>query len=191
MTKRLNKVYLIIGKKGTGKTFFTKVLMKLHPLKVLVFDTYDHPDYRDVVKNMPVELMGKWKSGNYRILSVNPEKDLPEIADKMYNCLLILEDAKRYIEGNVPSYIKKMFIEHKNRNVDIIMQFHSLSDVSPYAVKQSSHLVMFETKDYLDGNTPEKWATWWHDIIDKQKQIRDLNSQTPGKPWHKMEIELE
>lgn len=191
MSKRLSKVYLLIGKKGTGKTFFTKQLMKKYPQKVLVFDTFDHPDYRGIVKDMPIEKLPQWKSGIYRILSTDPERDLPIVFDNIYNCLLVLEDAKRYISDNPPKYIKQLFIENKNRSVDVIIQYHFLRDASLYAVGQSQHLVMFQVKDNMEGRPPDKWATWWDEITVKQNKIRELNAKNPDKPWNKVEIELE
>jgi hypothetical protein len=185
MSGRLNFLATIFGIKGTGKTWLTiNQIIKTANKKCLVYDMFDHPDYR-FLPTIPPEKIRYWKSGNYRVIGY-PDKILPIIAEDTYNCNVILEDAKRYIPNTATDWLKQIVVEHRNRNVDYFFQYHNLKDCSEYVVGMVNWLIMFKTKDNLySGVTPRKWSENFDEIKEAQEAIRAACAKAPREQWYK------
>lgn len=67
----------------------------------------------------------------------------------MYDVTLVMEDAVKYLEANVPKQIKTGFIDNRNRGIDIIVMFHALSDVPKYLARMYNDLVLFKTDENI------------------------------------------
>lgn len=146
---RLNKIILVVGRRGSGKTTFAKKLASSQNKKILVVDTFDHPSYVDY-KLLTTDKLAYWQKGAYRVFDKDPLTMLLTINTVVRNAFLILEDAAKYLSGNTPKEIKNILIDSRNRNLDIILMFHNLSDIPPYIAKMCNDIVLFRTNDNMD-----------------------------------------
>lgn len=144
---RLNKVTVIIGRRGSGKTYFTRKLMSASPLKKLVVDTFAHPAYEDLPGITP-EHVGRWRSGNYRMYGSNFAEMFAALGN-VRNSLVILEDATKYIPANVPDNIKNFLVDSKQKNVDVIIIYHGFGMVPPDIFRLADVLVLFKTNETI------------------------------------------
>lgn len=165
---RLNKCYLFIGRKGTGKTTMALLVADKSGKKQCVIDTDDHPSYGDF-ELVDLEKLHKWKSGNIRVITSDPERALDILNKNCSNAFIIIEDAAKIVTANVSRAVKSFIIDHRKRNFDVGMMFHFLQDVPPYMAKQYDHMLLFKTGDNMKV-TQNKYANW-HTIAAKAERI--------------------
>jgi len=168
MEKRLNKMILCVGRKGTGKTTIAQQIAKVSQKKICVIDTDDHPSYSDF-ELFNENNLHKWKSGNIRIITSEPEKVLDLLNKKCSNAFIIIEDAAKIVSANVQREVKSFIIDHRKRNFDVILMFHFLADVPPYVAKQYDYMLLFKTGDSL-AVAQNKFANW-HSILPMLQRI--------------------
>jgi hypothetical protein len=154
MSKRLNKVVTLVGKRGTGKTTYIKTVIDAYRkknagCKVLIVDTLDHPSYRDITE-ITVEQLKRWKpdaGGYYRIFGSNTEEILQTINSHVFNALLIFEDASKYIGSRFDDYVKAFILDSKQKNLDIVFMFHSWGFVPNDLFRLNDVITIFKTQD--------------------------------------------
>jgi len=137
MERRINYVNLILGRRGSGKTWF--VMKELidsyiaaHPeMKVLIVDTFDHPSYRTIAAIEP-EMISRWKRPSvYRCFSSDTDLIMKEVTTNLRNCLIIFEDASKYIRRQLPDDVRRFILDSKQKNLDMIFLFHGFSFAPP------------------------------------------------------------
>jgi hypothetical protein len=170
---RLNKKYIAVGRMGTGKTTLARQFAAASGLKICVVDTDDHPSYSDLELYNPANL-DKWKKGNIRIITSDPEKVLLQLNRYCSNAFIIIEDAAKYITSNVGKDIKRFIIDTRKRNFDVVFMFHFLADVPPYLAKQYDHMLLFKVGDNLKTEL-KKFANW-HVILEKAIRVNKHKS---------------
>lgn len=171
---RQNKIILIVGRRGCGKTTLAQQLIKRSRLKVCVFDLYDHPDYR-YLPLADISKLSRWKSGNLRVISSDPVPDLTELFKTVNNCTVFLEDSKRYIDPNVQKQLQTVIIQHRMFNQDIIMMFHSLKDVPNYIARMHNDMILFKTNETIAAAVKDKFSNWG-DIAEAHARINKHKS---------------
>lgn len=136
METRINKVSLFLGRRGSGKTVRVQdVINKYHTAhpekKILVVDTLDHPMYRNLPR-INTEMLGRWTgSGVYRIFEKDMDAVMFQIAEKLYNALVVFEDASKYIRRQLSDFERSFIIDSKQKNLDLIFMFHGFSYPPP------------------------------------------------------------
>jgi hypothetical protein len=168
---RRNHMYLIVGRKFTGKTTVTKEMAEASGKKIVVIDTDEHPAYSSFTK-VPLKELHKWKTGNIKVITEYPEAALRVINKCCSNAFVICEDAGKYVTPNLQLDLKRFIIDHRKRNLDVAFMFHFLADVPPYVCRQYDFMVMFKTGDNL--NSPQSKYANWHKIIEKQQRIQQV-----------------
>lgn len=151
---RQNEITVIVGKKGTGKTVFTRELMRHNPKKCLIVDTFDHPSYSDIPIIKP-EQIKLWVRNDVRVISGDPIENIKEIDDTVYNALIILEDAAKYIDNNISKTIKPFFVNSKQYDLDMVIMFHRLAEIPPYVLSFTDRLVIHKTNENLKMSLPK------------------------------------
>lgn len=166
---RFNLVGLVIGQRGTGKTLFvmgSKYSAKTSDQalnipglfdiaqrsgkKVLIIDTLDHPAYRSIPLLQQKDF-SKWNSGIVRTY-LEPD-DIHKLVDKintsphMNNTMIIFEDAGKYTEKTLPRPFKRLIIDSKQRNIDIIFMYHCFIDTPSNIFTKSDFIQLFKTED--------------------------------------------
>ena len=169
MEVRRNKMYVIAGRKFTGKTTVTLALAKKTGKKICALDTDDHPAYNDF-KLTRLEDLHKWKDGNIKVIISDPGDAMTILNKHCSNAFIIGEDAGKYITPNVRQDVRAFIIDHRKRNFDLALMFHFLGDIPPYICKQYDHMILFKTGDNLEVRQ-NKFANW-HVIAAKAERIK-------------------
>lgn len=177
MQKRDNIVSLIVGGRGRRKTSYVKnVLWPLrNDRRIIIVDTFDNPVWHHMsptVDDKPLipergeykipiiredDLLDKTK-GIFRIFSSNTDDLLSEIQLKCRNCTVLIEDATRFLEGNLDESVKRFVLDTKQTNIDLLMVFHSLSDTPPKLGRWSDYLTLFKTQEEFDSTIKKKFS---------------------------------
>lgn len=147
---RFNFVGVIMGGRGTGKTLyvigseysskpgdeklniesFIKISLD-QGKKVLVLDTMDHPSYRNI-QILSQSNFKNWKSGVVRIIARNSDMsklvNLINVTPSLNNTFIIMEDAAKYTDKELPKPFETLNIESKQRNIDVFYMYHSWGD---------------------------------------------------------------
>lgn len=163
---RLNKLWTIVGAKGTGKTTFLNntnpslppgIIQKWMDARkgrpderVLIIDTVDHPSYREFQIIEP-EHIAHWKKGVKRII-VNQSK-----FDKLFrvmqtdliNCMVVCEDSTKYIRNNqkINDDLNNFMTDIKQKNIDLLFTYHSIGMANLDIVRMTDILVLFKSPD--------------------------------------------
>lgn len=150
---RINEITLIVGRRGTGKTTAQRKILMENRKKSLVVDTFPHPSWSDhpIVE---IDKLKYWKAGNYRIILGSNESDfetdLVKIGQYANNCNIVFEDARKYFSHSVPKQVERIIIDSKQKNVDVYIMYHSLSQVPKYLREMYDNLILFKTGDAPD-----------------------------------------
>lgn len=166
---RFNLVGIVIGQRGTGKSLFVlgsensskETDKKLNipgilPIyqkrgtKILIIDTLDHPAYRKIPVLKQSDFK-KWTKGTVRIFT-EPENilllvDLINKSPHINNTLIVFEDAGKYTEKSLPRSFKRLIIDSKQRNIDIIFMYHCFIDTPTNIFTKSDFIQLFKTED--------------------------------------------
>lgn len=149
---RINKVSLLLGRRGTGKTFYLKcVIMSflMKQSKVLVVDTLDHPSYAGV-KTIDPRAIARMSAGDCCRCWGSETDEILLACENFRNGLLIIEDATKFIEGRLQDSVKRMVYDSKQKNVDIIFVFHGFVACPPALFRICDNIVLFKTGDVPD-----------------------------------------
>ncbi len=146
---RINAVNIFLGKRGTGKSWYVKYFLipyyrKHHPeKKIFIFDTLDHPLYRDI-ESVNIADLKKIKSpGVYRCFSSDTDEILRQ-SENIYNALMIYEDASKYLRRQIPDTVRRFILDSKQKNADLVFLFHGFSFVPPEMFRISDGLLLFK-----------------------------------------------
>lgn len=167
---RLNKVIIIVGGKGTGKTTLALKLLQKSTKKTLIVDTLDHPAYRQYPV-VTIDKLKLWKSGIYRIFDSDTQLVMSEINRNVWNANIILEDAFKYLSFSMSKDQIKLFSDSKQHNQDIIVMFHAIKQIPTYLCTIADQLVILKTKEDLP-NTTNKFYNW-KDIKEAHKKVNE------------------
>lgn len=149
MTKnRDNIVAVITGNRGTGKSTFLDDIIKDHPKKVLIYDMDDNPIYSHYQIIEP-EQIKVWKRGVKVIIDVDYDKVIDEMTEHLYNTLIVLEDATKYIDSDPKKAISRLILASKQRNLDIILTFHTYRSAPPKVLSWGDYLQVFKTDEEI------------------------------------------
>jgi hypothetical protein len=155
-----NKISLILGKRGTGKTDYLKgnpkhnlrgfiPLYLKRGMKVLIVDTIDHPSYRDIPIIKKEQLAG-WKKGVYRIFCRASE--MPELCnlinETLWNTLVVFEDAHKHQDVRIDKSVMDLMSDSKQKNVDIIFMYHLFAKAPKDLYRYVDFIEVFKTKDH-------------------------------------------
>lgn len=168
MTTRLNKCFLFIGRRGTGKTTLARKMAKAMGRKLIIIDTDDHPSYVDIPV-ISLEQLKTFSGIACRVIESDIDQVLIILNQYQSNAVIICEDASKYMTANISKAVRSFLIDMRKRNFDVIIMFHFLSDVPPYLCKQYDQMVLFKTGDNIQV-TQNKFANW-HTIVTKLRRI--------------------
>jgi hypothetical protein len=175
MKQRENKVTIIIGRRGSGKTTFIQKAMKAAGLKILIVDTHDHPAYSEYQIIQP-EQINYWIKNTKRIIvkHSNFSQVVAPVFDVLKNTTVVFEDATKYIRKNLPATLTDFVLDTKQKNVDIFFLYHSFSVVPPDLYKFTDYITVFKTNENIDTSKSKIAA---YDIIEAahKKVMSDKN----------------
>lgn len=150
---RTNKVILIIGGRGSGKTVLGKNLLNknlaAHPeMYGLVVDTFDHPAYRrGFIRVTPGMIARINEPKKYRVFGSNTYDIMSSIDKAAMNATLLFEDASKYISGQVSDDVKRFILDSKQKNLDLFFMFHGFGLVPPALYRLVDGIYLLKTND--------------------------------------------
>jgi hypothetical protein len=147
---RTNKITLFVAARDTGKTTYTKQVIASHPKKVLIVDTEDHPMYREF-ELVDIERLKYWQKGTKRIITnLNRVKaDAELLSAYLSNCLVIFEDATKYLCQNTPRNVFSLVYNSKQKNVDVFMIYHGFKNIPPELLSNIDYLTLGYVKENI------------------------------------------
>lgn len=179
---RTNKVILIAGTRGTGKTDFVKNLLfkmsKTFP-KCLVVDTFDSdvwhnlstwnaPERTNKIPVIPIPKFSRWKSGIGRMYSANTSLIMEQVQEYARNTFIVFEDATKYVGSKLTEDMKLFVLDSKQKNLDLVFIFHSLAAIPPDLVRVADILVLFKTNE----GKPSEWKYPWGEIPEMMAKLK-------------------
>lgn len=178
---RLNKLYLIAGQRGTGKTTIAQKLAEASGKKVIVVDTDAHPAY-DSYESIAADAasIASFDGSKGRILATDVDMVLMLLNKYQSNAFILLEDAPKYLDSNLSRATKAFIIDMRKRNFDVAIMFHSLSDIPPYLCKNYNTLIIFKVDDNLD--VPQRKFNQWELIKKIATDVRKHPEWNYAKP---------
>lgn len=178
---RLNKLYLIVGQRGTGKTTIAQKLAEASGKKAIVVDTDAHPAYDEYELIAPdANGIASFSGTKGRILATDVDSVLIGLNKYQANAFILLEDAPKYLDSNLSRATKAFIIDMRKRNFDVAIMFHSLSDIPPYLCKNYNTLIIFKTDDNLD--VPQRKFNQWELIKKIATDVRKHPEWNYAKP---------
>lgn len=157
----INKVYLVIGATGSGKTPFimggdfepglASIFLKKQ-MSTLVVDEIDHVKYRHIPILKPKDY-GKLNTdvGIYRTLC--PLQHMQGLMEHIafdhlvWNTLLVSEDAGKWMSQSLGQTEKTLIGNSKQQNCDLVFMFWAWGQVPPKLFDFAKEIVIFKTGD--------------------------------------------
>ncbi len=188
MFQRLNLVSIILGARGSGKTWYLKNVLLPRLIKrgkkILIIDTIDHPDYRDI-PIMDLSKLHLWKSGVFRVWC--KEEDMCKLnsmlnsLDNIWNTTLIYEDAGKHTADGVDKFLRALIGDSKQKNIDIIFMFWAWMEIPIKILSKTNFIECFKTadspesrKEKLNACYNAALAIWKSVIADANKYAHKL-----------------
>jgi hypothetical protein len=159
---------IIVGYTHTGKSTYIQELVSKRSRVLIVTphpgEAAQYPDI-DITQRKYFQYEGIRRVQATRdiIFELNREPDF------FRNGVLVLDDAKFYVNNNVEKSLEQIFIARKQRGLDIIVAAHGLTVVPPIFFLYVSHFVMFKTQDVLKKRKNE--LMWYDQLEAMQKRI--------------------
>jgi hypothetical protein len=171
---RPNAVIVSVGRPRTGKTTFNLQLIQAiaEQKGVLIFDLNGEAAFKDFPV-MPFDKLPGWKSkGIYRIFHDDPEEFISAVRRYVYNAAVVFEDTTAYIDSSISDNLKRLLVDRRHRNVDMIFSFHSLRVIPPKLLDFTNYMIVGKTGDsekYLKNleklPNPEHFISVWQRVM--------------------------
>jgi hypothetical protein len=149
-------------------------------------DTLDHPDYRsEGYKIIDVKTLNRWKGGVYRIITspVRIGEDVAYMNRYLSNCLIIFEDATKYLRTDTPKSVFEFIYDTKQRNIDVIFQYHGFKKILPEMLDNANYLTLFKLNENI-RNYKEKIPDF-----DQVQAVSNRINASPN-PYENITIEV-
>lgn len=181
---RQNKVVLIVGARGGGKTFWMRQVLDRIGLKHLVIDTTDHKDYRHLPYMTPA-MFGGWLKGNKRFFTSDFDPVFRELK-KIYNAVIVLEDATKYIAGDLTPDQRAIMLDSKQKNVDVFLMYHSFADVPPKLYRYLNDIIVFPTNESIASSKAkigyyDRVREAWEAVMAEREKYKHLPKTDPRR----------
>ncbi len=161
MSERTNKIFIYVGKRGTGKTDFIKNLIDVFPQpKTLIVDVLDNPVWR----NLKTWDHPEWESRKIPVISLDQiehhqhgiYRAFSSDIDLLENCIdqyvrdtsLIIEDCSRWYNSTLTKTQKRYLLNSKQTNCDVHLFFHTLASIPRQLIAYADYLTIFKTGEY-------------------------------------------
>lgn len=119
------KIFIIVGGRGSGKTYFLENLLK--PANTIVFE---------LAKTARWQGFTKYFFEDYLTGKVT----MKDIA----NTKIVFEDATSYISSNMRNTLKTLTVYSKQCGCDVYLIFHSINIIPPFLWNLVNYIIMFK-----------------------------------------------
>lgn len=187
--QRLNMVCIVAARKGAGKTTFTmRTVQEAGYERVLYMMIDDHPAYRhlrtfydhqlDALKVLTPD-----KKYCVRVLTTKPLEAFFKINTLVSNCCVVSEDTANWMDYNLPEAVKQSIISSKQKNNDIIFQFHNLQDIPPRLLKLADVMSLFRVNDTPQTTGKKIPPKVWQYLAQVEREYDPQKNPWPQKTF--------
>jgi DNA helicase HerA-like ATPase len=170
-----SKIYLILGIKGTGKTYFVKTKL-IHELKKPIFIIDPLFEYQGEIITFKEFLnlckKREFKKNIYILMFDNDYEELKffDLIFYIGNCSIIIEEADIYqtpqwIEPEISNLIKR----GRHKNINLIFVTRRPREINRLISSQADYIITFQQREPGDI----EWLRRWAGEIDTEK-IKNL-----------------
>ena len=167
---RNNTINIIVGGRGSGKTTLVKSIIDNYKIvhllqKILILDELDNEAY-SMFPVINQNMLFRWSGSNvYRIFEGDSIETIEIVNNSLKNLLFICEDAARYIEPRIQKSVKRILINSKQINCDLIFVYHDFHDLPAALIRKANTLTLFKTEspEYRKNDLPAYpliYETW-------------------------------
>lgn len=180
MANRNQKLIIIVGASGTGKTNYLRFYLSLYRTtgkKILILNPQNEPqfsrwgakwlkddnffnaDFSQYLATPEINIKnGKPKmESNQDLCNRLFSKVSYSFTKKRFNGLLVCDDATAYITEMYQNAIISNTINLRGQsNLDLIFVFHSITDVPPYILRKADRTIIFPVFGIDEKNSIEK-----------------------------------
>ncbi|HMT36094.1 MAG TPA: hypothetical protein PKC41_09555 [Chitinophagaceae bacterium] len=150
--ERTNQVIMLVGRRKAGKTYLGRKIIDTTKFeKILVVDTFEHPDYKDFQTIQP-EMLPRWKKGKKRILCYDQNDEaFKAINDHVKNTLIVMEDCTKYMIGDLSKSIRGIIFDSKQKNNDVLLMYHGFSFAPPKLLSNVNYITLFKIGENIEN----------------------------------------
>lgn len=181
-SQRQNKLYLICGVNGTGKTQFVRKFIDSSPKRVLIINpTFEkkwerYPKikidnleeirtFEGIKQLQPRYVFGNMRKSFIQLLQV--------MWDNYENGVLVIDDCREIIGANLVEEVGSIMRGYRQHNLDVFAIFHSINQVPPKFWEHcNGYMVIFKTQDAqkkfedkLPGHKREEILATWTRVV--------------------------
>jgi len=169
---RMNKVIVVAGTRGTGKTDLAKEtafkMLSIFP-KVIIIDTFEspvwetlqthnHPERINInIPTIPINEAQRLKKGIVRLVSSDTKLLMETVAKSIKNSFIIFEDARKYIGDRLTDDTRNFILDSKQKNLDLMFNFHALRRIPVELLDVADILILKKTNE---ADLPPKMNAW-------------------------------
>jgi len=148
---RTPQIALLVGRRKAGKTTLGRKLIEASQFKkILVVDTFEHPDYTDF-QTITADMLPRWKNGRKRII-YRSDEDLQAINESVFNTLIVLEDCSKYITGDLSAPLRGIIFDSKQKNNDVVIMYHGFRFIPPKLLSNVNYITLFKIGENLSAS---------------------------------------
>lgn len=178
--ERTPQVILIVGRRKAGKTVFgRKMIESTQHKKILVVDTFEHPDYTDFQTITP-DMLSRWKNGRKRIMWRSDE-DLQYVNEHVRNSLIVLEDCSKYITGDISAPVRGIIFDSKQKNNDVILMYHGFRFIPPKLLSNVNYITLFKIGEEISASKNK--IPNYDELLKAHKQIQQSSNPYINKTF--------
>ena len=125
MNKREPQIFVIVGGRGTGKTYYLENTLREYDTVVF-----------ELVKTNRWQGFTKCFYDDYEQGKIN----FKDIANKK----IVFEDATSYINSNMKNTLKQLIVFSKQIGCDVFLVFHSINMIPPFLWLLFNYIILFK-----------------------------------------------
>lgn len=152
MKRRETKQTIVLGFNGTGKSTLIKSIVKAYlgkPGRKALIITPDYAEWTDVEETF-LEKPSDFDFTGARKYVFEDISILSSINKYLFDCLLVFDDCRSYMEASTDKRLKRLYIRRRHRMIDVVLVGHGFTDVPPKAFTNATDIWLFQTKDNIE-----------------------------------------
>ena len=158
-----NRIILVLGKKGSGKSFFVKnVLLKKLKRPVFIIDPLaEYPGKRMGLSGIVAALRRRKIPPVINFISRTDEEEerFFKIIFRLGNCTLIIEEADLYCNPQfIPSSLANLLKRGRHRGIDMVFITRRPAEINRLISAQTNTIISFYQNEPRDLKWLDIWA---------------------------------
>lgn len=168
----IEKLILIIGTNGTGKTtleskFVIHFLQKNHKVLIATPDMFEWKKIPLISGNFPDKIADVNGAGRLIITHSNAKEMLTYIYENFSNGLLIFDDCRAFLKSKTDEFLEALFIRRRQKKINIIAVAHNFDKMPAAFWSYANEIFLFKT---VGGLKNRKEYVNNADIIEQAQQ---------------------